>query len=116
MSNPVRQWMTKDVPTAVSSQIHSESLRPRLQRNERRGTMRCHWEKLGGLGPIYRLVSQGLSDCEIANKLNLTEATVRGCTSWLLHFLKCDTRAKLVLYASPAQRGALELRLAQLCA
>ena len=67
--------------------------------------MRCHWEKLGVLGPIYELVGRGLSDREIANKLNLTEVTVRGCTSWLMHFLKCDSWTELVQYASPLQPG-----------
>lgn len=65
--------------------------------------MRCHWEKLGVLGPIYELVGQGLSDDEIARKLNLREVTVRDCTSWLTHFLKYDSRAQLVQYASSAQ-------------
>lgn len=66
--------------------------------------MRCHWEKLGVLGPIYGLVSQGLSDRAIAEKLNLTEVTVSGCITWLMHFLNCDTRAQLALYASSAQQ------------
>lgn len=74
--------------------------------------MRCYWEKLDVLGPVYELVSQGLSDREIASKLNLTEITVRGCTSWLSHFLKCQTRAELILYASPAQQGTWGLRAA----
>ena len=74
--------------------------------------MRCHWEKLGVLGPIYGLVSKGLSDREIADRLSLTENTVRGCTSWLLHFLKCDTRAELVLYDSPVQQGMRSLSAA----
>jgi hypothetical protein len=78
--------------------------------------MRCHWEKLGVLGPIYGLVSQGLRDREIANKLNLTEVAVSGCTSWLLHFLNRDSRAELILYASPAQHGTWGLGSAQLVA
>jgi len=110
-NRPVREWMTKDVPTAVNSPIRaSGNIRPRLQRNERRHTMRCHWEKLGVLGPIYGLFSKGISDREIANKLNLTEVTMRGCTLWLLHFLKCETRAELVLCASPLQQGMWSLR------
>jgi DNA-binding NarL/FixJ family response regulator len=67
--------------------------------------MRCHWERLGVLGPIYKLVGRGLSDHEIANTLNITEVTVRGCTSWLMHFLKCDSWAELAQYASPEQSG-----------
>jgi DNA-binding NarL/FixJ family response regulator len=76
--------------------------------------MRCHWEKLGVLGPIYGLVAQGLSDRTIANQLRLTEVTVHGCISWLLHSLKCHNRAELVLYAAPvpAQRETWSLRAA----
>jgi DNA-binding NarL/FixJ family response regulator len=79
------------------------SMRSRLKANKRGNAMRCHWEKLGVLAPIYELVARGLSDHEIAGKLNLTEVTVRDCTSWLMHFLKRASRAELVQYASPAQ-------------
>lgn len=72
--------------------------------------MRCHWERLGVLGPIYQLLGGGLSDLEIASKLTLTEFTVRDCTSWLMQFLQCDSRAELVQYASPAQPGFWGLR------
>jgi FixJ family two-component response regulator len=72
--------------------------------------MRCHWDKLGVLGPIYELVGRGLSDHEIASKLNLREVTVRDCTSWLMHFLKCESRAALVRYTASAQRGTWGLR------
>jgi DNA-binding NarL/FixJ family response regulator len=64
--------------------------------------MRCHWERLGVLGPIYRLASQGLSDREIADQLKLTEVTVHSCIAWLLHFLECNNRAGLVRYAAAA--------------
>jgi DNA-binding NarL/FixJ family response regulator len=74
--------------------------------------MDCHWEKLSVLGPIYGLVGQDLSDRDIANKLNLTEVTVHGCISWLLHSTKCHTRAELVLYASAARQRAWSLRVA----
>ena len=74
--------------------------------------MRCHWEKLGVLGPIYNLVSQGLTDREIANRLNIAEVTVRNCIAWLMHFLDFQTRAELVLYASPRQQAALGFRAA----
>lgn len=74
--------------------------------------MRCYWEKLGVLGPIYGLVAEGLSDREIADKLNFTEVTVHGCVSWLLHALKCHNRAELVLYASPVQHETWSLRVA----
>lgn len=78
--------------------------------------MRCHWEKLGVLGPIYEFVSQGLGDREIASELNLREVTVRDCTSWLMHFLNCDSRAELVQYASPALRGTWGLRSTHIAA
>lgn len=74
--------------------------------------MRCYWEKVGILGPIYDLLSQGFSDREIASKLNIPEVKVRGCISWLLHFLKCQTRAELVLYGLSAQQGTWGLRAA----
>jgi DNA-binding NarL/FixJ family response regulator len=74
--------------------------------------MRCHWGKLGVLGPIYELVSQGLTDREIANQLNIAEVTVHNCILWLTHFLKFQTRAELVLYASPAQQAVLGFRAA----
>jgi DNA-binding CsgD family transcriptional regulator len=74
--------------------------------------MRCHWEKLGVLGPIYELVSRDLSDREIAARLNIAEVTVRNCIAWLVHFLNCQTRNELVLYASPAQQAALGFRAA----
>lgn len=74
--------------------------------------MRCHYEKLGVLGPIYGLVGQNLSDHDIANKLHLTEVTVHGCIAWLLHSTKCHTRAELVLYASTARQGTWSLQVA----
>jgi hypothetical protein len=38
--------------------------------------MRVFWERVGVLGPVYRLVGQGFSDRDIAKKLNLTEPSV----------------------------------------
>ena len=64
--------------------------------------MRCYWEQIGTLGPIYRSLSQGLSDSEIARKLNLTEVSVESCLAWILHFLKRKNRQDLVLDASAA--------------
>lgn len=65
--------------------------------------MLTYWEKLGVLGPIYRLAGRGLNDCEIADQLKLTEVTVHNCIAWILHFMKYANRAELVRYASAAQ-------------
>jgi DNA-binding NarL/FixJ family response regulator len=62
--------------------------------------MRCFWERTGVLGPIYRLLGQGLDDRDIAEKLNLTEVNVQTCIAWLVHFLNLKSRRDLVLYAS----------------
>jgi hypothetical protein len=81
--------------------------------------MRVFWEKVGLLGPIYRLVGQGLSDRDIAEKLNLTEVRVQDCVAWILHFLGFTERTELVRYAAvPAVReativdGQLQFRIA----
>jgi hypothetical protein len=63
--------------------------------------MRVFWEKVGLLGPVYRLVGQGFSDRDIAEKLNLTEVRVRDCVAWILHFLGFTDRTELVRYAAP---------------
>jgi DNA-binding NarL/FixJ family response regulator len=63
--------------------------------------MRCFWEQTGRLGLIYRSLGQGLSDDDIAKKLNLTEASVQTCIAWIV-FLKLKNRQDLVLYASSA--------------
>ena len=62
--------------------------------------MRCFWEQTGVLGPIYRLLGQGLDDSDIAGKLNLTESKVQDCVAWIVHFLHLKTRQELVLYTS----------------
>jgi DNA-binding NarL/FixJ family response regulator len=64
--------------------------------------MRCFWEQTGVLGPIYRLLGQGLNDGDIARKLNLTELNVQSCRAWILHFLNLKNRQELVAYASSA--------------
>ena len=64
--------------------------------------MRSFWEQTGDLGPIYRLLGQGLNDGDIAVRLNLTEERVQACIAWILHFLKLKNRQELVLYASTA--------------
>lgn len=58
--------------------------------------MRVCCEKLGVLGPIYRLVGEGFSDREIAGKLRLSEPVVTNCIAWILHSFKITDRAKLV--------------------
>jgi DNA-binding NarL/FixJ family response regulator len=64
--------------------------------------MRCFWEQTGVLGPIYRLLGQGLDDADIAKKLNLTEVNVQTCIAWVVHFLNLKNRQDLVLFASSA--------------
>jgi DNA-binding NarL/FixJ family response regulator len=64
--------------------------------------MRSFWEPTGALGPIYRLVGEGLNDEGIALQLGLTEVKVRGCIAWIVHFLELQSRQELVLYASTA--------------
>ena len=66
--------------------------------------MRVFWEELGVLGPIYRLVGQGLSDSDIGRKRNLTEPLVRGCVSGMLQFLRFTERNELILYSSSVER------------
>ncbi len=62
--------------------------------------MKCYWEQTGVLGPLYRLLGQGLDDTHIAKKLNLTKVNVQTCIAWIVHFLKLKNRQDLVLYAS----------------
>jgi DNA-binding NarL/FixJ family response regulator len=62
--------------------------------------MRVFWEKLGVLGPIYRLVGRGLSDGEIATKLDVTERNVQSCIRWMSQFLQFTEREQLVRYCS----------------
>ena len=62
--------------------------------------MQVFWEKAGILGPVYRLAGKGLSNREIATRLDITETKVEGCVSWILRFLKFGDRLELVEYAS----------------
>jgi DNA-binding NarL/FixJ family response regulator len=64
--------------------------------------MPSFWEQKGVLGPIYRLVGDGLNDEGIALQLGLTEVKVRGCIAWIVHFLELKSRQELVLYATTA--------------
>jgi hypothetical protein len=61
--------------------------------------MRVHWEKLGILGPVYRLVGRGFSNDEIASQLNITQENARRCVVWLMRLGGHSSRAELVLEA-----------------
>jgi hypothetical protein len=76
--------------------------RPMWSPFTRRQKMRSFWEQTGVLGPIYRLLGEGLNDEDIALKLDLTEAKVRDCIAWIVHFLELKSRQELVAYASTA--------------
>ncbi len=62
--------------------------------------MRSFWEQTGVLGPIYRLLGQGLNDNDIALRLKITDEKVHDCIAWIIHFLRLKNRQELVLYAS----------------
>ena len=62
--------------------------------------MRVLWERIGVLGTIYRLVGEGFDDQQIANKLNMTETTVRDCISWMLRSFYFPGRMELARAAS----------------
>jgi hypothetical protein len=70
--------------------------------------MRVFWERIGVLGPVYRLVGQGRSDHDIANQLHLTKSTSSAVSPWILHFLQFTSRSELVQYAATAA-GQLSL-------
>jgi DNA-binding NarL/FixJ family response regulator len=57
---------------------------------------------MGSLGPIYRLLGEGLNDREIAKELNFSELNVQSCVVWMLHFIKMRDRQELVVYALAA--------------
>jgi len=50
--------------------------------------MQAFWEPMSVLGPIYRMVGEGLTDAEIGHKLKFTEHTVKNCVSWIMHSLE----------------------------
>ncbi len=64
--------------------------------------MHSFCEQTGVLGPIYRLLGDGLNNDDIALKLNLTEVKVQGCIAWIVHFMELKNRKELVQYASMA--------------
>lgn len=65
--------------------------------------MRIYWERIGVLGPIYRLVGNGFDDREIASKLNIAETKVQGCISWMLRSFKMPNRTELARHAFNAE-------------
>jgi DNA-binding NarL/FixJ family response regulator len=67
--------------------------------------MRCYWEQIGVLGPLYRLLGAGQTDHQIANKLHLEESTVQSCNAWLIRFQNVSSRAELVLQAASVATG-----------
>lgn len=62
----------------VSGRGTADSGRTTDSREERLDTMLSYWEKVGVLGPIYRLLGRGVSDPEIAGQLKLTEVNSHG--------------------------------------
>jgi DNA-binding NarL/FixJ family response regulator len=68
--------------------------------------VRVFCEKLGVLGPIYRLVGEGFSDREIASRLRVSELVVTNCIAWLVHSLKITDRAELVADAFNAAHAS----------
>lgn len=67
--------------------------------------MRAFWEQVGVLGPVYRLVAQGISDRDIAERLCLTEVRVQECVIWIVHFLGFTSRIELFRYAATPAVG-----------
>lgn len=54
---------------------------------------------MGILGPVYRLIGRGLSNDEIASRLNTSEENVRRCVDWLTRFGPDYSRAELEAFA-----------------
>lgn len=76
--------------------------------------MRVHWEKLGMLGPVYGFVGRGLSNEEIAIRLNVSEDNVRQCVAWLMRFGGHSSRTELAFEAFAAIPPNGEHRIAPL--
>jgi hypothetical protein len=90
-------------PDRTRRQKRSLGIDARRSRTNR--DTRSHWDKMGVAAPIYKLASEGLNDRAIALNLNLSENTVYECIAYLVRGLKCQSRAELVLYASPSPKG-----------
>ena len=64
--------------------------------------MQAFWERVGMLGPVYRLAGNGLSDHDIGIALKQPDERVQSCIAWLIRFLNLSSRSELVLYSGPA--------------
>lgn len=62
--------------------------------------MRCFWKQTGVLGRFTAALGEGMSDRDVAKKLNVTELNVQSCIAWIVHLLSLKSRQDLVLYAS----------------
>jgi DNA-binding NarL/FixJ family response regulator len=62
--------------------------------------MQVYWEKLGILGPVYRLLGAGLSNQDISKQLNVTDLMIDSCVAWLMVFLNYSNRPDLVVRAA----------------
>lgn len=62
--------------------------------------MQAYWERLGILGPVYRLLGEGLSNHDISKQLNLRDSTIDSCVAWLVVFLNYTNRVDLVVRAA----------------
>jgi len=87
---------------ALACSCHGSDVNPSVRRNHwcRGGLYACLLGKSRNLGPGLSLSRQGLSDREIANRLNITELNAQGCVAWILHFLHFTDRNELIRYAS----------------
>jgi hypothetical protein len=103
-------WVGKAASAGMRIGRQTRTRIPWHVRSERMRDSRSHWEKLGIVVPVYQLAGEGLSDREIAVRLQVTENAVYGCIRHLLRILKCRTRAELVLYASPKPNQSWTLR------
>ena len=56
--------------------------------------MRSFWEKTGVLGPVYRLLGEGLNDHDIAVRLQVTEEKVQGCIACIIHFFEAEESSR----------------------
>ena len=61
--------------------------------------MRVHFEAIGMLGPVYRMLGHDLSDRQIGAMLNVEEMKVKSCVAWTMHFLRFTEREQLVIDA-----------------